>query len=70
MSAQILNFPVLTTSQKYLLESVRMTAARAGMDVRKVAMEFMAAGCSKESQNTICERARRHRMARLNGDSA
>jgi len=67
MSAQVLAFPIQTTSQKYLLESVRACAARSGLDTKETEREFIAAGCSKEAQNRIWERARRKRMARLQG---
>jgi len=70
MSAQVLPFPIQTTSQKYLLESVRAAAARSGMDVKETEREFVAAGCTKEAQNRIWERARRKRMALIHGGDA
>lgn len=70
MSAQVLAFPVQTNSQRYLLESVRAVAVRSGLDVNETAREFVAAGCSKEAQNRIWERARRKRMALIYGGDA
>jgi len=70
MSAQVLVFPIQTTSQKYLLESVRAAASRSGLDVKETVREFVAAGCTKEAQNRIWERARRKRMALIYGDNA
>jgi len=70
MSAQVLAFPIHTPSQVYLLQSVRAAAARSGLDVKETEREFIAAGCTKEAQNRIWERARRRRMALINGDIA
>lgn len=70
MSAQILSFPIQTDSQKYLVESVRAAAARSGLDVKQTVREFIAAGCTKEAQNRIWERARRRRMALIYGGEA
>lgn len=67
MSAQVLAFPVQTTSQKYSLESVRALARRAGFDVQQTEREFIACGCSKEAQNRIWERWRRKRIALQTG---
>jgi hypothetical protein len=70
MSAQVLSFPIQTASQKYLVQSVRAAAARSGMDVKATEREFIAAGCTKEAQNRIWERARRMRMAVITGSEA
>jgi len=70
MSAQVLAFPIQNQSQVYLLQSVRAAAARSGLDVKETVREFIAAGCTKEAQNRIWERARRKRMALIHGDIA
>ncbi|OEZ02288.1 MULTISPECIES: hypothetical protein [Stenotrophomonas] len=59
MSAQILSFPVRDEASRYRLQSVRQMAARAGADVHKVELEFIAAGCTKDAQNKLSERYRR-----------
>ncbi len=67
MSAHVLHFPIQTPSQVYLLQSVRAAATRSGLDVKETEREFIAAGCTKEAQNRIWERARRRRMALIYG---
>ncbi|WP_367346484.1 hypothetical protein [Stenotrophomonas bentonitica] len=59
MSAQILSFPVRDEDSRYRLQSVRQMAARAGADVHKVELEFIAAGCTKAAQHQLAERYRR-----------
>jgi len=70
MSAQVLSFPIQTNTQKYQLQSLRAVAARSGLDVKATEREFVAAGCTKEAQNRIWERARRLRMAVNTGSEA
>ncbi len=59
MSAQILAFPVRDIASRYRLQSVRQMAARAGADVHRVELEFIAAGCTKAAQQDLSERYRR-----------
>ncbi|HEL5025693.1 TPA: hypothetical protein UOA81_000862 [Stenotrophomonas maltophilia] len=66
----VAHFPIQTRSEKYLLESVRMVARRAGLDVQSVEREFIASGFSRPKHNEISERCRRKRMAMTYGDEA
>ncbi|HEL3751357.1 hypothetical protein A7X93_00440 [Stenotrophomonas maltophilia] len=69
MSAVAL-FPIQTDSQKYQLETVRMAARRAGLNVKAVEREFIEAGFSRPKQNEISERCRRARMVMTFGGEA
>lgn len=70
MTAQILAFPVRDEASRYRLQSVRQMAVRAGANVHKVELEFIAAGCSKVAQNDIAERFRRRSFHDNNGPEA
>lgn len=70
MSAQILAFPVRDIDSRYRLQSVRQMAARAGVDVHKVEMEFIAAGCTKAAQQNLSERYRRRFFPNDDGPAA
>lgn len=70
MTAQILAFPVRDEASRYRLQSVRQMAARAGADVHKVELEFIAAGCTKAAQNDLAERYRRRSFHDDNGPEA
>ncbi|WP_171955620.1 hypothetical protein [Stenotrophomonas maltophilia] len=63
-------FPIRTRSEKYLLESVRIAARRAGLNVQAVEREFIESGFSRPKQNEISERCRRARMAMTYGGEA
>ncbi|KMM77056.1 hypothetical protein ACP93_02505 [Xanthomonas sp. NCPPB 1128] len=62
MSAQILQFPVRDSHDKYQISHVRQLARELGYDPRQAERDFLAAGCPQQVRNELAERARRARM--------